>query len=1096
MSRYQILDEVNRGGMGVIYRALDRLSGAIVALKKVTVPADELEFSSKVSNSSDEDFRLALAREFQILASLRHPHIIAVQDYGFEKDGNTKETPYFTMDYLQDSQTLFEAARGQTLAVKINFVIQMLQALAYLHRHGVIHRDLKPENVLVSHGQVKVLDFGLARVPRDENFDKRIMGTLAYMSPEVFRGEVAGVPSDLYAVGLMLYELLTDDFPYHRNNTAKLINEILMSRPNLTTLELLEASQAMPQFSHIIESLLHKTPAYRPQTADALIRELCAAMGIAEPVESSAIRESYLQNAQFVGRDTELKLFLDELEALQRGIGSAWLIGGESGVGKSRLLDELRTHALVQGVLVVRGNAVNTGGLSYQILRQPVRRLLINVVDNGLLSDLEASILKEIVPDISALIGRDVADAPELDARLGQQRLFTTVAALFQKQSQPILLIVEDLQWAREGLMLLNNLTQFLPQLPLFIVGSLRDDEAPELKSALPKMKMLTLQRLDAHNIAMLSESMLGDAGRHPDVLSLLQRETEGNVFFLVETVRALAEEAGRLSEVWRLNLPDSVFAGGVRAIVQRRLERAPEDAHELLRIAAVIGRQIDLRLLHVFSADQNSRQAAAQIEAWLVNCSNAAVLDWQDGDWRFSHDKLREMILDGLNADEKRNYNRSVAEAIEMVYPNDPQRAGALVNHWNKAEDAEKEITYLLIAARQSIDAQQMYEGEARARRGLSLLNDDDARRILFNNMLGEALVRLGKLAESIECFKLALEFAEKTGDTRRAALASVGAASTMWELGDYTTGYQHAQHGLALAVLIGDEFIEARAYNTIANILWYQGDQAQAEPYYEKCYEVALRSGNNRLIGIALNNLGLVYQEQGHYETALKYIQESLAIKETLGDERGISVAMSNLSLLAARLGDTEAEMDYLRRAIDISHKMGDRRAEAANIVNLASIFNKLKDVDTAAYWADRGLVIAHEIGDKPTVINGLLVLADTKLFAQDAATAGEPLQEAISLSLSIGASPKLLDVLIQCAWLVGLRGYFERAFEIIGAVNVHPSMMDDVRSTEMKKVIDALFARYEGDESLLNQAHSRGATLNFEQLVDDVQREIYQR
>src|SRR5579859_4500670 len=147
--RYRLEGEIGRGGMGVVYRATDRLLGQTVAVKRVFTPSEELIFAS-ISDSVDR--RLALAREFQLLASLWHPNVISVLDYGFDAN----HLPYFTMDLLNDAQRVTEYARTCQLSEKIALFWQILLALKYLHRRGVLHRDLKPANVLVSEKQVKV----------------------------------------------------------------------------------------------------------------------------------------------------------------------------------------------------------------------------------------------------------------------------------------------------------------------------------------------------------------------------------------------------------------------------------------------------------------------------------------------------------------------------------------------------------------------------------------------------------------------------------------------------------------------------------------------------------------------------------------------------------------------------------------------------------------------------------------------------------------------------------------------------------------------------------------------------------------------------
>ncbi|HEX2619888.1 MAG TPA: AAA family ATPase, partial [Phototrophicaceae bacterium] len=741
--------------------------------------------------------------------------IISVLDYGFdsattsESENGKPRQPYYTMELLRGGQTILKAGQGQSLQHRVHLLIDLLQALTYLHRRGILHRDLKPENVLIDdQGTVKVLDFGISLDRNQpETAGNETMGTLAYMAPEVLLSQAATEAADLYSVGVIAYELLTGRYPFDTTNLSHLIEQIVHGDLNLLPLYQMEAdglpseanadhprpsttSQTLKVSSYdqdandsddeaenqddtpphsrtlteIVERLMAKNPQKRYQDARAVIADLSTALQLPPPVESVEIRDSFLQAAQFVGRDQEFKQLQGALTALLQGNGSAWLVGGESGIGKSRLLEEVRTHALIKGAWVIRGQAVEGGGRLYEMWRAPVRRLVLATPPD----DLEASILKELAPDIGILLERDIPDAPEMDSTVARQRLLRAITGLFRDQTQPIVLLLEDLQWAAENSENLDILKALLPLVSenrLMMIGSYRRDEAPELPSQLPGMQIIQLERLSKTDIAALSGSMLGAAGHNPDVVNLLQDETEGNIFFIVEVVRTLAEEVGSLDRVGRETLPIRVFAGGVQQIIRRRLGRVPEESHALLKLAAVAGRVLDPAVLRQLDA------APEDLDHWLMQCTEAAVLAIYDGHWQFAHDKLREALLVDLLPDEELTLNRQVAQAIEAAYP-DPEerelRAAVLADHWYTAGDLLRAVEYLEQAGNQALKNAVYEKAISSINRALALvrqlrdsLSADQTLIVRLTHLLGEAYYNQGNLDQAygyyIQTLKLA---------------------------------------------------------------------------------------------------------------------------------------------------------------------------------------------------------------------------------------------------------------------------------------------------------------------------------------------------
>lgn len=734
--RYILQEKLGEGGMGEVYRVKDRLTDQTIALKRVTVASDKLQFASRASIDDSGDFRLALAQEFHTLASLRHPNIISVLDYGFDE----ARQPYFTMELLKNAQTLVEFGNDKSVAVQLELLIQLAQALAYLHRRGVIHRDLKPDNAVVVNGQVKVLDFGLAVARENRQEADKLAGTLAYMAPEILQGDSATEASDLYAVGMIAYELFAGRHPFKTNQIGTLIDEILNSKPDIASLPVDQV------LKDILEQLLSKKPEDRTISASGLVDLFAQATGQSTPNETPQIRESYLQAAQFVGRDVELEQLNKALSQTIAGEGSAWLIGGESGVGKSRLLDELRSQALVKGALVLRGQSIAEGGAPYLLWRDAIRRLCLQTE----LSDLEAGVLKSLVPDIGNLIGKPVADAPDVDPQAAQSRLMTSIEAVFQRQSEPIVILLEDLQWAGESLTVLQRLTRSINELSLLIVANYRNDERPDLPTELPKMHAITLPRLNEKAIAELSTSMLGENGRQPQVIELLQRETEGNIFFIVEVMRALAEEAGQLANIGNMTLPRSVFTGGVQTVVQRRLSRVPAEARALLQTAAVAGRELDLRVLKVIMPD-------ADLEVWLNAVS--MIVDVQDNRYRFAHDKLREGLLQNLPEDRRHALHKTVAQAIASTYLDDPKQFAILYYHWEQAQDLDCTRHYAELGGEEALKNSAASEALRLLTRAIQLQPAHAAPIKIgrLYRLLGEAHLVTGNTPDALDAFEKA---------------------------------------------------------------------------------------------------------------------------------------------------------------------------------------------------------------------------------------------------------------------------------------------------------------------------------------------------
>lgn len=1155
-NRYELKDKLGEGGMGEVYRAYDRLTGATVALKLVqaddTLPDDRTALDNATITEAVQR-RVALAREFQVLASLRHPNIISVLDYGFGAIGGYQQhQPYLTMELLSAGDHFLQHGdRIPDLEGKLSLTTQLLEALSYLHRRGILHRDLKPANVLVlPDGRLKVLDFGIAAEVGQE---EAAAGTLLYMAPEVLAGEPPQRASDLYAVGVMLYELLIGRHPFVRDASWETINAVLNEEPDLKVIETIETTAAFDRqravevprvvddrdqatlvgadipkppsadvadldrtitpgmvpavtrpspdapetsaetettdskgevtrraplvdyertlalgdldltpsqaestgtartvkssergiLADVLAHLLAKKPEQRYDHAQQVISLLERVMGRPPSVESSEIRESYLQAARFVGRETELNALEESLVGTIAGKGTAWLIGGESGVGKSRLLDELRTRALVRNVQVLRGQMTEGGGMPYQLWREPLRRLLlVSEID-----DRDAAVLRDLVPDIETLLRRKVRKGAAVDAGAYQQRLFGIISNLIKGVKSPVLLLLEDLQWASESLKLLNHVTGLIQDLPVMVVGTYRHDERPTLPDEVTAMQSMKLDRLSREDVAALSQSILGEAGSRPEIVTYLHRETEGNIFFMVEMIRALADEAGRLEKVAAMSLPPSLVVGGISAVLQRRLASLSPEDQPLLRLAAVFGRELDLRVL-----EQSEQGAGRRLQDWLARALNCAVLEVRNETWQFAHEKLRGAILETVSTDERTLLHGQVAQALETVYGEDPQRAAVIAHHWRQAGDIEREFAALERAAAYALRIGVFSEAKSAYERGLSLVRTlslpEDQRDIVEARLLSKA----GETAYYLDDYVSAIGFLEKALDLYRDLQDEAGIvqvlntlADVRWRQGEYAEALRHCDESLTLARRIKDLAGEARALNRLGMVNVEQGDYTAAQSHLENSVQIAQQLDDANLTISPVNNLAVVAFARGDYDAAEQHLERTLALSREIGDRYKTAVVLGNLGGIAGSKSDFDSALRYFEESLELCRTLGNRQGEAFALSNLGTIAELKEDFPQALGYLQNAYRLSEQIGNRLNSATTLAGLGAVARLMEDPALARDYYRKAMALAAELDAQPIMMDVLVGLAQIATEK---EEAVRWLGLVLNHAATVEDTR------------------------------------------------
>jgi len=259
LGKYEIIEELGRGAMGVVYKARDPLIGRLIALKTITAGlADNQELLQR------------FYREAQSAGGLQHPNIVTVHDLGEEN-----QTPYIAMEFIEGTslEALVQKKAPIPLSQKVGYIVQACRGLGYAHQRGVVHRDIKPANIMLTgEGVVKIVDFGIARVMAASKTQSGLfIGTVAYMSPEQVRGEHVDGRSDIWSVGVMFYELLTYVRPFAADNMAAMMFNIV-SQETKPLREVMP--QAPPELEAVLQKILNKETDERYQSMEEVLLDL------------------------------------------------------------------------------------------------------------------------------------------------------------------------------------------------------------------------------------------------------------------------------------------------------------------------------------------------------------------------------------------------------------------------------------------------------------------------------------------------------------------------------------------------------------------------------------------------------------------------------------------------------------------------------------------------------------------------------------------------------------------------------------------------------------------------------------------------------
>lgn len=1031
--RYRLASLLGRGGMGDVWRARDGRLERDVAIK---LPAP---------GRLDDEGRERLLREARIAASLHHPGIVAVHDAG-ESDGQ----PFIVME-LVEGRSLRERAPDAAIGAR-GVALQVLGALAHVHAGGIVHRDLKPENLLWSgtgeDAWLKLADLGIARLESQSmTREGAVVGTAAYLSPEQALGGVVDARADLYALGVVLYELEAGRTPFQGDNVLAVISQHVHAPPPPLSQH---APNVPPEFERFVMRLLEKSPDKRFASAEEALAALEAPLAEARPGASRSTLLDQLVRGRLVGRRPELDRLRGLWTLSQEERAQLALVSGEPGIGKSRLARELLVAARVEGASVLAGGCYEFEATTPYL---PFVEAF-TAWARGRDADEARAALGDSAPELARLV-------PEFD-RLGpfvvpqalapheeRLRLFEAVTRFLRTLAsrRGLLVFLDDLHWADSGtLALIAYLLRQLRTDRVMLLGTYREvelDRRHPLAAAVVDWERervatrIALGRLTRADTNGLLATLLGQVSVSDDFGAAMHAETEGNPFFVEEVVKSLIDRGQIYREggEWhRQDVTELAIPQSVKSAIGHRLDRLEPGCADVLRLAAVLGKSFAFADLEA-SSDVNEDALLVALEAAMAA---QLVSAREDETFVFTHDKIREVLYEELSPIRRRRAHQRIAEALAARKGTRPED---LAYHYLQTGDTASALRWTLAAADRAQSVYALEEavtylerarecadalGERTARldvltrlarvhgdRGekasvLAVCEDalplceSAAERVRINVIAGEMCVRVG--ASEAEAY---LDAAHAELDAEQQPAEYVRVQASLARLHHYRT-----EHRRAIEILEGlthhpafleDPMAPLHVYPYLAGAHQQLSEFEASMKWAHKALEFGRSTGDPLLESLGHEFLGEDYTCVGRPREALHHGEEDLRLGLRVGSLDRQVWAHMVIGLSRWKLGELAEARAVCEAGARLAEQLGERRVLCLIANFTAVLVAELAEDEAAAEWLARATTLAADLGQIHMLAECHSTRAQVALLRHDGAAALAEAREAVKLKSS---------------------------------------------------------------------------------------------
>lgn len=996
--RYEILQLLGEGGMGAVYKAADRELGRPVALKVI-----------RPELASNPAILARFKQELLLAHQVTHRNAVRVYDLG-EAAG----VKFITMEFVEgsDLRSLLLEQGKFSPEEAVEIVRQICLALEAAHGVGVIHRDLKPQNVMRdTHGRILVMDFGLARSLESDGMTQTgaLVGTMEYMSPEQAMGKELDQRSDIFAVGLIFYELLTGKMPYKADTALA----SLLKRSQERAIPAAEIDASVPKgLSDVVSKCLERDVNNRYANVREILADLDAWQG-KRPVMASmagSLPSASVQGARSATANVPWKWIAAAALAMALGIGGRYLRGTFSGASGAKAVKGPVTSL---AILPFR-NASGDPSLDW-IGSSLAGMLTTDVGQSASLRTVSADRLHQVLKDLKVSPDTDLSSTV-LNQVAGASNAQTLVWGQYVRVGNQIR-IDANLQ-------------------------DLKQNKTITLKAEAPSENLLT-------TVDQLAQQIRENLSLAPDIVKELQAQAFRPTSKSVDAIRAYNEGLELMRQGKNLEAQKKF---------QAATEADPDFALAYTRLAQAysnLGYDDDADKYSLKAVDLSSKLAPA--ERYIVEANSARLSGNTD-----------KAIESYTNLEKVAPEDPDIQFALGGLYEANNAFDKA-TEHYNKAlEQDPKYVAALLARGRVQIKDGRPQDSldDLNKAKTLAESHENKEEQAAILQAIGVAYKLMDDPKKALDQYNASLAIKKEIGDKRGVAVSLNESAQVLAKMGKTEEALKNYQEALQIRKDIGDRRGQADTLTDLGVLYDDRGQLDKAIDQYKQALQLQKDAGDELAQSLSLNNIGTSYSNKGEYENALAYYQQALQIRQKLKVASDEAETLHNIASANTSLGHYDEALSQYLKALEIWRTTDDKRSSAIASYNMGTVFQyqgrygaalkaredalkTFRDLKDQSYWMaeilsgyglslaqvgrvddarlslEQAMKLARELGNQNLIAQVFLYSGDAAVYRGDLKAARQQYEQALQAATKGKDSQKILAAKISVARVDVLQG-----------------------------------------------------------------------